>query len=134
MFLMLNPSTADENKNDPTVQRCEIYAKDWGYGGLYVGNIFAWRATDRAVMKSQPEPIGKDNDKHIITMAKRSEIVVCAWGNDGDHMNRSSQVLKLLSDNDIKPHCLKITNPGEPWHPLYLRKDLKPKKYIAAKQ
>lgn len=130
MFLMLNPSTADEYKNDATVERCERYARGWGYGGLLVGNIFAYRATERKDMTAYTgDPIGEDNDNNIINMAKRSEIVVCAWGIDGAHMDRSRQVLQLLKDNSIEPYCLTVTKDGEPGHPLYLKKSLKPVKF-----
>lgn len=126
MFLMLNPSTADEENNDPTVARCQDYAQTWGYGGLYVCNIFAYRATDRAVMKVAPDPIGPDNDRSIIQIAKNAGIVVCGWGNDGSFMNRSQYVCNLLNMLSISTHCLVLTNSGEPHHPLYLKKTLKP--------
>ncbi|MDY6874394.1 MAG: DUF1643 domain-containing protein [Chloroflexota bacterium] len=126
MFLMLNPSTADENKNDPTVERCQRYAQAWGYGGLYVCNIFAYRATDPAIMKTAADPVGPENDDYIWNTANDAGIVVCAWGNHGIWLDRSKQVRELLSCSRNKLHCLKVTGAGEPGHPLYLKKSLQP--------
>ena len=87
-FIGLNPSTADEVKNDPTVTRCINYAKAWGYTGMYMTNIFAFRATDPAVMKAHPEPVGEENDHYLSMIARESEIVVAAWGTHGAYLNR----------------------------------------------
>jgi hypothetical protein len=132
MFLMLNPSTADETKNDPTVERCQRYAARWGFGGLVVCNIFALRATDPAVMKAHIDPVGTENDAAIINNAVRAGIVMCAWGNHGRHLNRSREVMALLEQYDIRTWCLTTTASGEPGHPLYLRNDVAPKEYKGA--
>lgn len=126
MFLMLNPSTADEYQNDPTVERCQRYAQAWGYGGLYVCNIFAYRATDPAIMKAAADPVGLLNNRAIVEVAGAAGIVVCAWGNHGAFQNRSQKVVSMLNDIGVTPHCLKITGAGEPGHPLYLKKSLQP--------
>ncbi|MBF0189267.1 MAG: DUF1643 domain-containing protein [Magnetococcales bacterium] len=125
-FLMLNPSTADEVKNDPTVERAERYARSWGYGALLVTNIFAWRATDPKAMKAQDDPVGPENDNAIVEAAETTALTVCAWGNHGSHMGRSQHVLDLLAKSGTPLHCLTVTGAGEPGHPLYLRKDLQP--------
>ena len=88
MFVMLNPSTADEVKSDPTVTRAKGFARSWGYGTLWVCNLFALRATDPGVLRKCPEPIGADNDEHILRSAPLSDEVVCAWGNHGEHLDR----------------------------------------------
>ena len=122
MFIGLNPSTADETQDDPTVRRCINYAKDWGYGGLVMTNIFAYRATLPKDMKAQNEPIGLENDKYLKKLAKNAGIVVAAGGKDGSHLDRGKRVTEL-----IQPlHCLKKNNDGSPAHPLYLRGDLIP--------
>ncbi len=127
LFIMLNPSTADEDKNDPTIRRCIAFAKAWGYGGLTVVNIFAFRATDPKVMRAAIDPIGiATNDFHIKNCALGANIVVCAWGAHGAFKDRSAAVKQLLTDNAIKPHYLKLNADGQPAHPLYLRGDLKP--------
>jgi len=128
MFLMLNPSTADENKNDPTVERCQRYATKWGYGGLHVCNIFAYRSTDPKGLLIPKDPVGPKNNEAIFDVASEAGIVVCAWGNHGLLNNRSDQIRKLLANKKL--HCLKINkSTGQPGHPLYLKKDLTPQEY-----
>jgi len=119
-FLMLNPSTADKHKLDPTCARARDYAERWGYGALIVTNVFGWRATDPKKMKAVKDPVGPGNDAAIIKAAKESAIVVCAWGNHGAHQDRSKQILKILLKNRIALHTLRINANGEPAHPLYL--------------
>ncbi len=121
-FVGLNPSTADEQKNDPTVRRCINYARDWGYGGLIMLNIFAYRSTDPGNLYSASDPVGPENDSFIGTVSSRAGITVAAWGNHGEFLSRGREVMTLLKD----PQCLKLTKAGCPGHPLYLRKDLKP--------
>jgi hypothetical protein len=127
-FLMLNPSTADEVRLDPSCTRARLYAERWGYGALIVTNLFAWRATDPRDMKAAPEPVGRANDRAIVRAAREAGIVVCAWGNHGTHRERSASVLSLLRDAGIKLHALRLTGAGEPAHPLYLRATLNPRK------
>ena len=123
-FLMLNPSTADELKLDPTCSRARDYAERWGFGALIVTNVFGWRATDPDDMKAAKDPVGPGNDAAIVKAAKDSALVVCAWGNHGAFMERSSRV-KLLLKN-CKLHALRVNANGEPAHPLYLPGKLKP--------
>ena len=122
MFIGLNPSTADETENDPTIRRCISFAKSWGYDGLCMTNLFAFRATDPKVMLAESEPCGQDNDLHLLKMAKGAGIVVAAWGLPGTHMGRADEVRQLIQNL----YCLKLTKGGQPGHPLYLPGDLKP--------
>lgn len=115
MFIGLNPSTADETENDPTINRCINYSKDWGYGGLCMANLFAFRATSPSDMMASDDPIGSDNDEWIIKLAKEAGVIVAAWGNDGSYLERSKEVQKMIPDL----MCLKINKSGEPTHPLY---------------
>ena len=126
MFLGLNPSTADEVKNDPTVTRCIKYSQKWGYGGMYMMNIFAFRTTYPIELKKAKEPIGKDNNKWILTISKKVDLCIAAWGNDGLYLNRSDKIKELVPNL----HCLKINSCGEPAHPLYLKANLKPIRFI----
>jgi len=87
MFIGLNPSTADEIKNDPTVTRCINYAKKWGYGGMIMSNIFAYRATDPKIMKGATDPVGPDNDEWLVKSSKEAGLIVAAWGNHGEFMD-----------------------------------------------
>src|SRR3954453_12830581 len=95
-FLMLNPSTADEFRLDPSCTRARVYAEHWGFGALIVTNIFAWRATDPRDMKGVSEPVGRANDRAILRAAREAKLVVCAWGNHGSHLERWAGVLELL--------------------------------------
>jgi hypothetical protein len=123
-FLMLNPSTADEVKLDPTCSRARDYAERWGYGALIVTNIFAFRNTNPNQMKAAADPVGPGNDAAIVRAARQSKIVVCAWGNHGAFLDRSSRVKTLM--NEIQLHVLRLNANGEPAHPLYLPGKLKP--------
>ena len=122
MFIGLNPSTADEINDDPTVRRCIQFAKDWGYGGLCMSNIFAYRATDPNDMKEVQEPVGPENDLWLKKLSKDAGIVVAAWGNHGLHLGRSSEVTSFIPNLKY----LKLNKSGEPCHPLYLRSDSLP--------
>jgi hypothetical protein len=127
-FLMLNPSTADEFKLDPSCTRARLYAERWGYGALIVTNLFAWRATDPREMKAAPAPVGRANDRAILAAAREAAIVVCAWGNHGAHLDRSAKVLALLRAAAVNLHALHMNGAGQPAHPLYLRATLSPRK------
>lgn len=119
-FLMLNPSTADEVKLDPSCTRARVYAERWGFGALIVTNLFGWRATDPDEMKAALDPVGNANDRAILDAAKNSNLVVCAWGNHGLHRARSAHVVKLLRNARVGLHVLRMNACGEPAHPLYL--------------
>lgn len=122
MFIALNPSTADDYIDDPTVTRCVAFAKSWGYGGLCMTNLFAFRATDPQILKNCDDPVGEDNDHYLFEIAKNAAVVVAAWGNHGRHLDRAKQVRKLIADL----YYLKINKTGEPAHPLYLNANLVP--------
>lgn len=115
-FIGLNPSTADEFHNDPTIRRCINFAKSWGFEALCMTNLFAYRATDPLEMKKVELPIGEDNDKYLKETSSRAGIVVAAWGNHGVHLNRNKQVVELLNCNLL---CFRKTKLGQPEHPLY---------------
>lgn len=124
-FLMLNPSTADEVKLDPSCTRARLYAERWGYGALIVTNLFGWRATDPDDMKAAKDPVGAGNDGAILAAAREAQIVVCAWGNHGAHHGRSAKVLSQLRAAGLCLHMLRMNGSGEPAHPLYLPSKLK---------
>ena len=120
MFLMLNPSTADETANDPTVERCQRRAQLMGYGGLVVCNIFAYRSTDPDALYALNDPVGPDNDAAIIEQASQAGLVVCGWGKHGALHGRGTAVLNLLRQAGITPYALRINGDGSPQHPLYV--------------
>lgn len=130
VFCGLNPSTADENDPDPTVTRCTNFAKDWGFDAYWMLNLFAYRETNRALMKKHAEPVGPRNDEVILRIANQADLFVCAWGADGGHRGRDQQVLRLLTSIDL--HCLRLTKEGHPGHPLYLPRNLEPQLWRAA--
>lgn len=122
VFCMLNPSTADATRNDPTIVRCINFAQAWGFGRILVVNLFAYRATDPRKLNGLPpeQAIGPHNDQHILSAARDAHMFVAAWGNHGQLHNRSAQVVDLLAGMQI--HCLATTLANQPGHPLYLPK------------
>lgn len=116
----LNPSTADETENDPTVRRCIGYAKREGAGGLVMLNLFAFRATDPQVMRGAEDPVGPDNDAFLRCATARTQVVLCAWGAHGAFNGRGRQVEQLLQQFDRPLVCLGRTKEGLPKHPLYI--------------
>ena len=128
-FLMLNPSTADGHQLDPTCSRARDYAEHWGFGSIFITNIFAWRATDPEAMKAAHDPVGRRNDAAILRAARESAIVVCAWGNYGRFLNRSEEIARKLRANNIPLYALRVNASGEPAHPLYLPGTLIPKNW-----
>ena len=119
-FLMLNPSTADEEALDPTCTRAQRYAERWGYGALIVTNVFGWRATDPQKLYRVKDPVGRGNDAAIVRAAREAALVVCAWGNHALHRERNLRVKALLRQPGISLHALRVNANGEPAHPLYL--------------
>ena len=126
MFVMLNPSTATEVQNDPTVERCERRARALGYGGFRVTNIFAFRATDPKVMLAEPDPVGPGNDAAIRDSLDWTGTVVCAWGNHGLHLNRGAAVKSMLQQAGAHLLHLGLTGKDQPRHPLYVGYDRQP--------
>ena len=120
LFVMLNPSTATEVQNDPTVERCERRARTLGFGAFRVCNIFAWRATDPTVMRAQDDPVGPGNDAAIIEGADWADTVVCAWGTHGAHLARGARVEALLRATGKPLFHLGLSKEGHPRHPLYI--------------
>lgn len=121
-FLMLNPSTADHEANDPTVGRCEKRARALGYGGAEIINLFAVRSPDPAVLRANADPIGPDNDAAILECAREVDDIVVAWGSHGSLYHRRDVVLDMLRAMERAPrlYCLGVTSSGEPRHPLYI--------------
>ena len=119
-FVMLNPSTATEVQNDPTVERCERRARALGYGSFAVTNIFAWRDTDPKAMRAATDPVGPANDAAITERAQWADDVIAAWGTHGAHLDRGAAVVVLLRDTGKPLFHLGLSKAGHPKHPLYL--------------
>lgn len=122
MFVGLNPSTADEKADDPTIRRCIAFARAWGYDALCMTNLFAYRATQPADMLAASEPVGPENNAYLLRLAAEAGVVVAAWGTHGTHSGRNHAVRSLLP----RLHYLRLTKDGHPGHPLYLPASLRP--------
>lgn len=125
LFVMLNPSTATEIANDPTVERCERRARRLGFGAFRVCNIFAWRSTDPRALALQTDPVGPGNDAAIAAgcdWACRTpeDRAVCAWGNHGNLLDRGPEVERLMRTRPVQLCHLGLTAAGHPRHPLYV--------------
>jgi len=127
-FIMLNPSTADAEVDDATIRKCMGFADKWGYGGITVANLFAYRETSPAVLKDNAyeiDCVGPRNNAAILKAANDSQLLIAAWGNHGKLLNRDKAVRKLLSEHLL--HSLDgLSKTGQPNHPLY-------KKYTSAR-
>jgi hypothetical protein len=129
-FIMLNPSKADAFILDPTVRRCIDFAKQWGYGSLTVGNIFALKSTNPKELYKSEDPIGPENDAALSDIVENSDLTITAWGDHGLYDKRGEKVLKmLLPEHWEKMAYLGFTNHNEPIHPLYQPKSVIPTKY-----
>lgn len=129
MFVMLNPSTATEVQNDPTVERCERRARALGFGAFRVTNIFAWRDTDPRAMRAAKDPVGPENDATILDGCQWADRVVAAWGTHGAHLHRGAHMQALLSDMDAPVFHLGLSKHGHPKHPLYIAYAQQPQKW-----
>lgn len=135
VFLMLNPSKADGKEDDPTIRRCINFAKAWGYGGIIVVNIFAYRETDPDILNKVGKKegvdyvIGPENNDYIRKACKGRKVVI-AWGIRGWTLWQHERVVNMLREMKVKMYYLRLSSLWFiPCHPLYLPKKLKPKRY-----
>jgi hypothetical protein len=128
-FVMLNPSTADAEADDPTIKKCCRLARAWGAGGIEVVNLFAFRATKPKVMAAAADPVGPENDAAVAEAAAPAASVVLGWGNSIPRQcrGRVAQVLALLARLGKAPQCLAVTKEGQPQHPLFVKETPPPK-------
>lgn len=130
-FVMLNPSTADAFKNDPTVARCQERATRLGFGSFSVTNIFAFRSTQPNVLTlPNVSPIGDGNDAWIQFAARTAAKVVVGWGNHGKFNGRGDLVISMLEEDGIQLFCLGQNKGGSPIHPLYLAYEKPLRRYM----
>lgn len=123
LFIMLNPSTADHTKDDATIRRCIGFAKSWGFGGIYIGNLFGYRTSDPKDLKNLNDSRGPFNLIHLKALSKISKMTICAWGNK---QGRQENLIKEF--NNL--HYLELAKDGTPKHPLYLKKNLLPQPFL----
>ena len=127
LFVMLNPSTADESTDDPTVRRCIGFARSWGFGSLAVGNLFAFRTSSPAELSACTDPVGPGNDHWLSLLHEESSLTIAAWGNHGRLLGQSTNVRRMLRGL----HILGLTELDEPRHPLYIRSGVMPRPWPA---
>lgn len=126
LWVMFNPSTADEMKLDPTVTRCYRYAQAWGFGAFEVVNLFALRSTDPKGLLAVADPVGPGNDDAIVEAALGATRTMAAWGSMRLAKSRAEHVRRLLMREGVQFMALKLTKDGSPCHPLYQRSDAQP--------
>lgn len=122
-FVMLNPSTADETQDDPTIRRCCGFARDLGYDGIHVVNLYAYRATRPEVLRTVDDPVGPENDIALRCAMQRPGHIIAAWGANANP-ERAAEVAAMPGGDRLV--CLGTTRAGAPRHPLYLRADAQP--------
>ena len=130
MFIGLNPSTADGISDDPTIRRVKRFSSDWGFGGVYMLNLFSFiTAYPEELFKCQ-DPI-RDSDAYLKEMADKCDRIVCAWGNFKVN-GRDAEVKKILHhiSDEKQIMALQINANGTPKHPLYVKADIQPVKFI----
>jgi hypothetical protein len=125
-FVGLNPSTATEAKDDPTVKRCRRFADSWGFDGIVMLNAYAWRDTDPRKMKAAAEPVGVANDHFLRAAGATCGMVVLCWGNHAD-AGRVEELRVLFEGVEVK--ALRVTKSGAPEHPLYMPSAIVPAVY-----
>lgn len=129
MFIGLNPSTADETKDDQTIRKCIGFAKRWGFSALCMTNLFAWRARQPEDMKRVENPSGEDNQHHLLQCASEAGIIIAAWSKHGSYRNQDLIVMQWLDGIGATLHCLRLNADGSPEHPLYVPYEVTPKPY-----
>ena len=120
LWVMLNPSTANELANDPTVERCERRARALGFGGFRVVNLFALRATDPRALRAAADPVGPDNDAALSDGMTWADAILCGWGGHGALHGRDRTVCTQLQQAGKPLWHLGLTQAGQPKHPLYI--------------
>ncbi|MBU8540210.1 DUF1643 domain-containing protein [Falsiroseomonas tokyonensis] len=129
LFIMMNPSTASAEADDATIAKVTKFAKRWGFGGLLIGNVHAYRCTDQTRLVEASDPIGPDNDRHLRAMAAEAIQIVMAYGNPKivPLRQRGPAVARMLIRDGHELRALRVSAAGVPWHPLYLPDDTIPK-------
>lgn len=133
LWVLLNPSVADGQTDDPTLRRCMCFSDKWGYGGLEIVNLFAFRTPHPDVLSIAVNPIGDENDRYVREAAERASEIVVAWGAwnaKGPYRHRDQDVLNLLGHPEKQLSCLGTTKNGSPRHPLYLACDTPLQPYL----
>ena len=130
LWIMLNPSTADHNHEDPTIRRVIDYSQRWGFGAMVVCNLWPMRTAYPWILFDMPlkDALGPDgvNDRHIRFFADHAEKIICAWGANGQKLGQGERVRQMLNGEGLELNSLRMTKTEQPSHPLYLPKKLEP--------
>jgi hypothetical protein len=126
LWILMNPSVACTDYADPTLRKTGKFSRSWGYGGQVVGNVHAYRATDKNRLLEVTDPVGPDNDRHILTMAAEAKTVVLAYGQPPKALRRRGDEVMALLRHHPGIRYLRLSQDGTPVHPLYLPESLRP--------
>lgn len=128
MWIGCNPSTADEIQLDPTLRRIKTFSQAFGYNAFIMTNIFAFRSTNPRVLEDVDEPVGVENNVHLVRCAEMvgTHAIFAAWGAMGIHKGRGNEVKKLLTEAGYSLQCIRKLNGEQPGHPLYVAGDVRP--------
>lgn len=132
MCVLLNPSTADAFRSDPTLSRCKARAMDLGFGALRILNLFAFRATDPSALRAADDPVGPANDTVLQESLQgwHPDAILCGWGNQGQRTARGPAVRSLLAQTGLPLWHLGLTDSGAPRHPLYVAGSTLPRTWV----
>lgn len=118
VFIMLNPSTADQDQDDATLRRCISFARSWSCGSVEIVNLYAFRSTNPAQLTQVVDSVGPENTTYLQQAIERAHIIICAWGTHKCIGKRDLELLQLLEGKEV--YCLGYTKYGMPRHPLYV--------------
>lgn len=130
VFVMLNPSRADDSTDDPTLRACIQFAQRWGCASLSVVNLFGYRTPHPSELKKTKDPVGADNDRYVLAAVRAADKVVLAWGNEGGLLGRDRVVLTQLAPYRQKLYCLQLNRSRQPRHPLYIPRGTALKQFL----
>ena len=128
-FIMLNPSQANAEQDDPTIRACSQFAQTWGYSQLNIVNLFAYRSPTPSALKKINNPIGPENNHYLLEASRCADKIILAWGNWGTLLNRDQIVCQLISPYQHKLHYLLRNHSGQPRHPLYIKRTTLPQRW-----
>jgi hypothetical protein len=133
LWILLNPSMADERIDDPTLRRCTAFSASWRFGGLEMVNLFALRTPHPRNLYRAADPMGAANDRHIIAADRRATRIILAWGAHGGRRQRDQTVITMLAAHTtLAPRCLGVTQSGSPRHPLYIARSKRPIPFVSS--
>ena len=133
IYILLNPSTASAEKNDPTIERCERRARAAGFAGFSVANIFAFRATYPRALRHSADPVGPENDAVLAGISAGGDRILCGWGAHGALFGRGGEIADMLRRQGRDLWHLGLTKAGHPRHPLYIGYAQKPQPWVATR-